>query len=351
MVVKVFGADNFAEYQQLLFERNLELDIYYYPHFLQLDARLQKGVAEIFCAFDDENYFIYPYIKLPFSGLAYSDSYLDSKFDITSPYGYCGPLSSSHDFLRKSEEAFLEHATKEGFVTEFVRYHFSITHPFETNIQNLHNRNILLLDLSLPWDEIWMEQFSATNRNLIRKMEKEGFEFKLSQSETDFSTFFKMYTDTMSHAEAAEFYFFSEDFLKDQFKTMADKIKLGAVVKDGRTYSSMLFFLSGEYATYYLSARNLECGKIPATNFALYQFIKLSKQEGFSIMNLGGGLTLSPDDSLFKFKKNFAKRVQPFAIGKRIVDKTGYEHVKANYAKKHPEIDLDAKAKILQFYR
>lgn len=344
---QIFNESTHSDYLKLLSKLELELDIYYYPSFLDIDAKIQKGEYEIFFFRKGNEVFIYPYIKLPFN-----EEKFKGYFDISSPYGYCGPFCSSELIFPEGEEAFVDYI-KNKCVTEFVRYHYiyNDNQKFTKQIQNSQNRKVVTLDTTLDWETIWSKEFSGTNRNLIRKLEKEEYEFVLANKKEDLLVFLEMYYSTMKNVGASNFYFFEKVLINRLYEALGNKIFLVKVEKESIVYSYSLFFISGGIGTYYLSARNVNYPKIPATNYLLSKAVKLLQEKGAFVLNFGGGLTNEPDDFLFKFKRNFSSRTKEFFIGKRIYNCKIYNQLVNDWINLHGESDYEKRKNILQFYR
>lgn len=345
--VEIYNKDNFKLYLAFLSNKNIFLDIYYYPEFLSVDAEIQKGEYEIFVVQNRTDVFIYPYIKL---GFANPD--LNNYFDISSPYGYCGPYCSSPTFFVEAEVLFNKFISK-NCVTEFVRYHFLYNEnlKFSKGISNFQNRTIVTLDLVQSWEDIWSKEYSGTNRNLIRKLEKEGYNYVVTREQEDLNEFVEMYYLTMNNVSADSFYFFDKNLINELFLNLKEKIILTKVEKDGVSYCYSLFLISGNIATYYLSARNLEHSKVPATNFLISKTVEWLLDKNIKKINLGGGLTNNLNDPLFKFKSNFSKSKNDFYIGKRVFNDAIYEDIISLWISIHGQEDYDKRKHILQFYR
>ena len=103
------------------------LDIYYQPEFLACDAKMQNGTYEIAVYTSGSNIWVYPYIVLPIKETAY--------FDISSPYGYAGPVATSNEIQPEAEQLFVDYIrSKQNIATEFVRYH----HIYNENKKKLY---------------------------------------------------------------------------------------------------------------------------------------------------------------------------------------------------------------------
>lgn len=345
--INIYNKKKNKPYVAFLSELNLDLDIYYYPEFLEIDANIQKGEYEIFVAQNSTDVFIYPYIKLEFT-----NPDLTNYFDISSPYGYCGPYCSNPIFFVEAEILFNEFISK-NCVTEFVRYHFLYNEnlKFSQGINNFQNRTIVTLDISQSWEDIWAKEYSGTNRNVIRKLEKEGYNYVVTREKDDLNEFIEMYYLTMNNVGASSFYFFDKKLINELFDNLGKKIILTKVEKDGVSYCYSLFLISGNIATYYLSARNLEHSKVPATNFLLSKTVEWLQDKNIKIINLGGGLTNDLNDHLFKFKSNFSKSKNDFYIGKRIFNLKIYNDIINSWISVHGQEDYENRKHILQFYR
>ncbi len=347
-VIKIYNKYNAGEYDLLLKEYNFDLDVYYNSGFLEVDAHMQKGEFEIFSVKKNEHLFIYPYIKLSLIKFGFAEYY-----DLTSPYGYCGPYCSDAHLFDISEQLFVEYAKQNKYATEFVRYHFlySSTLKFSKNIQNVQNRSMLVLNLQKNWDDIWKNEMSVGNRNITRKLEKEGYRVETYNDTFYLQEFIEMYNATMKHSNAEDFYYFENDFYYNLFDKLKEKIVLVRVCKGDVTYCSALFFKCGNIFTYYLSARNLNYKNIPASNLLLTNMAKLGNEKGYHYFNMGGGRTNTVDDSLFKFKNNFCKEITLFYIGKRAHLPEIYKELKNNFIIENGLEKYEKISNILQFYR
>jgi hypothetical protein len=345
MTVKIFNSLNIKEYQIIFCKWLEKLDIYYDSDYLMCESKLNNSELEIYTVIDGINIFIYPYLKLKIDQTPY--------FDIISPYGYAGPYSTNIKLLKTAEKMLSEYLKKSGCITEFIRYHFNTPSDFFfcSETHNSINRKIVTIDLKKGFDRIWIEDFSTKNRNLIRKIEKDKYEYKISNSIEDLNEFIDMYNLTMKNVYADAYYFFDKSFFYNLFEILKSKVFLARVIKDGITYSSALFFISGGILTYYLSARNLNFQNIPATNFLLSESIKYGINNNLYIFNLGGGRSINDEDALLKFKLNFSKGTNLFYIGKRIHNQNYYESLISQYISKNGFEEYDSRKHILQFYR
>uniref|UniRef100_UPI0040497790 hypothetical protein n=1 Tax=Flavobacterium sp. TaxID=239 RepID=UPI0040497790 len=341
----IFNKFNSNKYLDLINKSSLDVDTYYLPAYLNFDAKIQGGEYEIFVLVEDNNYFIYPYIKIPLN-----EYKMGKYFDLASPYGYGGPISNNRDFFQRAEHYFINYISK-FCVTEFVRYNWRYDFKFEVNIENLQNRKIVIVNLQNGFETVWNTSFSSKNRNLVNKMIKDGFEFIISKSVSDLNLFIDMYYDTMNNVSADNFYFFDRASIIELYGELHEKVILAKVIKDDTLCGAALFFISDTGSIYFLSARDILLSKFPITNFLISKVIEKLISLNIKILNLGGGLSNNDDDSLFKFKKNFSNTCSDFWVGKRIHNKEIYNDLINLWIKDKGLDDYSSKKHLLQFYR
>lgn len=349
MNIAIFNKNTINEYKELLSDCNLDLDIYYQPEFLDLEAELIQAEYEIFTITNQTNQhvFIYPYLKVP-----HKEAF-EGWFDLTSPYGYAGPYCNEFEFFNTSEALFLEYAKKQNIVSEFVRYHFIYNEQllFSRNIKNEHNRTVVVYDLSFAWDNILLNNISKRNRTYFNKFNKDEFVFEITDSLAALEEFIPMYYETMKNVEAVDSFFFKEEYFAKLFDTLKGKVKIGRIFKDNNTYASILFLISGGYVQLYLNGRNLQHNKLPSNVPLIINIAKWAKENNFQFVNLGGGRSNDPLDSLFLYKKHVSNQIRNFFVGKRIHDCEKYQFLVDKFIQEQGLENYQKVQMRLQFYR
>lgn len=316
-------------------------DIYFTRQYCKMEQEQEQGIAQLFVYEENENIGIYPFIKRPINHPQLKEQY----YDIETPYGYGGPITMYEDplFVSRFENSFLEYCKDENIVAEFVRFHPLIEneHIFQKNIEVLHNRSTVWLELTKSIEDIWMNEVSAQNRNTIRKCEKNQLHVEVTNH---YDTFIEIYNETMQKVGAQEFYFFGQ-FYYEHIKGNESYVLLE--VKQGeKTLAAAIFMGYGQYFHYHLSGSRKEFLKLAPNNILLWEAIKYAKEHGYKKMHFGGGLTDSKEDNLFRFKSKYSKTNADFYIGKRIHNEEVYQMLIRDWEEKHGE-----KAKILLQYR
>ncbi len=283
---------------------------------------------------------LYPFILKEITGYGTPGKY----FDIETCYGYGGPVVENYneDDINEFEDLFCTWCRENGIVAEFVRFHPLLDNfgYFRKNISKIKNRTTVFVDLKAGPDEIWKNYISSKNRNMIRKAEKSGVTVKVSNN---FNGFLSLYEETMNKVNAGDYYYFSGKYYKNLFNLNNKSLFLLEAEIDGNTAAAALFLYSGRYLSYHLSGSRQEYLSCAPNNLLLYKAIELGCLMGLEKFHLGGGLSDSPDDSLFRFKNSFSPYLAEFYIGKRIHNAETYHFLMDEWKRrnqKEPELFL-----------
>ena len=291
---------------------------------------------------------LYPFLRNPITLLGYE---LDKEYyDIQGAYGYNGIISSTENpvFIAAFCEAFDAYCRESNIIAEFTRFHPLLNNQrlASPQMKTFYSRHTVSLDLSLTEEEIWKNQISSKNRNMIRKAEKEGVTIVESE---DYDTFKRLYDRTMADLHAEDFYFFPKAYYDEFKQTFKDKSMLCLAMYEGKAIAGSMFMFSEDYAHYHLSARDREYSRYAANNLVLWRAIRKAKERGCKWFHFGGGTTGNEDDSLLKFKKEFSKTESEFWIGKRVHNQTVYDEIVRQWQNKNPEHYIYNKVKLLGY--
>ena len=323
-------------------------DIYYTPIYYSLYQNYGDGKAQCFVFEKDGNIALYPFLKNPITPLGYE---LDKEYyDIQGAYGYNGLVASTDnsDFITEFWKAFDAYCEENDIIAEFMRFHPLLNNQrlASPNMKTFFSRHTVSLDLSLSLDEIWTQQFSSKNRNMIRKAEKEGVTIIESD---DYETFRKLYDNTMTNLNAEGYYFFPQSYYDEFKQSFKEDGILCLAMFEGKVIAGSMFMFSKNYAHYHLSARDREYSKCAANNLILWYGVQKAKERGCKWFHFGGGTTGEEDDSLLLFKQNFSKTKTEFWIGKRVHNPEVYESIVEQWKTKYPETYAHNKVKLLGY--
>ena len=323
-------------------------DVYFSPEYYALYEQNGDGKACCFVFEEDGKIVLYPFLINSINQLGYELD--DEYFDIQGAYGYNGIVTSSKDegFLARFHETFDKYCQEQHIVAEFSRFHPLLDNQTlaSPKMQTFYSRKTVKLNLSMSEDEIWMNQFTSKNRNVIRKAEKEGVTIVESQ---DYDFFREMYDQTMRNVNAEGFYFFPPKYYDTFKETFGDNLTLSFAMYEGKPIAGSMFMFSKDYAHYHLSGRNKNYYKIAANNAVLWYGIKKAKERGCKWFHFGGGTTGADDDLLLHFKQNFSKENGEFWIGKRVHNQEVYEQIVEQWKSKYPESYDKNRVKLLGY--
>ena len=315
-------------------------DIYFTRQYCCLSQQLVRGEAQLFVYEKGENFILYPFIKRPIQNMKLDKVY----YDIETPYGYGGPIIKYEDsiLIHDFESAFLEFCLKENIIAEFIRFHPLLKNElfFQENVEILHNRTTVWLDLKKNLDDIWKQEISSTCRNRIRKCEKNGLEVEISDN---YDEFVEIYNQTMHKVGAGEFYFFDKQYY-DGIRNNPNCILMRGT-QNKAVLAGAIFMKYKDYFHFHLGGSKREFLKLAPNNILMWSAIKYAKLCGCKKMHFGGGLTDSKEDSLFRFKSTFSSSCADFYIGKRVHNREIYKKLIQKWEDIHGE-----KAKILLQY-
>ena len=284
---------------------------------------------------------MYPFMLNKIENNTLSENY----YDIESVYGYTGPITNCNEegFLQDFEGEFLKYCKESNIVAEFIRFHPLIGNEayFKKGVRVLKNRNTIYIDLNQDIEEIWADDVVSKNRNVIRKGQNSGLKLEISK---DFKAFINIYESTMDKVNADKFYYFQDEYFKSM-KNDEDYVLL-KVVKEDVLISGGVFMRYGQFFHYHLGASLKEYLNYSPNNFLLWEAIKYGKDIGAKYFHLGGGLSDSEDDKLYKFKKSFSSKRSEFCIGKRIHNTGVYEQLIKEWEQKN-----NKKAKLFLQYK
>lgn len=316
-------------------------DIYFTSEYYKLCESNGEGIGKLFVYFEKDKTAIYPFLINQIERYTLNDKY----YDIQSAYGYGGPITNCNEekFLDNFETCFIDYCKENNIVAEFIRFHPLIKNEkiFKENIEVLHNRTTVYLDLENDLDSIWNNDITSKNRNMIRKAGKNGLQVNRS---SNYENFKEIYEQTMYKVEANRYYYFKNEYYNELSR--GSNCILMNVEKNELVIASAIFMIYGDYFHYHLSGSKKEYLKYAPNNILLWEAIKIARNYRCKYFHFGGGLTDAEDDSLLKFKRSFSKNTSDFYIGKRVHNPKIYNHLIHEWKKKN-----NKKATLLLQYR
>lgn len=294
-----------------------EKDIYFSYEYFMSTLSVDEGEAMLFFFESKNGKIAYPMIKRKIK----TETNLDL-YDVTTPYGYGGPLVETYTkdelLILEFREAFNAYCKTHRIISEFVRFHPLLNNHrgLENEMEIVHRSNTV--EIKLHQEADLLSNIPGKTRNMIRKALKNNIEVKKLKIEDYLEEFILMYYVTMNRNQAVGYYYFTEEYFRKTIKLFGPNLHLFGAFVNGQMISSTLILTKGSFMHYHLSASLRKYQHLGANNVLLYTIAQWGEENGMERFHLGGGYS-GNEDSLFKFKKSFST-FQPlqFCIGKKI---------------------------------
>jgi len=292
-------------------------DIYFTPEYCKIYEDNGEGKAQLYVFIEGEGIICYPYLLRAIPSVG---SYPVDLYDITTPYGYGGPLCNVNEkdereqLFQRFTVNFHSYCQENHIVSEFVRFH-----PILQNSEDYlgvcpsYLRETVYIDLTR--DHI-REQYAKKKQNRIRHSLKEDL-LIVHRPAKELEHFLRLYYSTMDKKQASSYYYFSEQFLHNTVHYLNDHIELIEVEHEGQVIASCMFLHDKDIAHYHLMGSNKEYLHLNAVNLMIDYAAHWAKDMNCSYLHLGGGH--ENQDDLLRFKKGFNPECQTkFYIGRKI---------------------------------
>lgn len=275
--------------------------------------------------------FAYPFLLTPAGWKDSGGAWRNTGYaDISSIYGYSGPLSTTGDpaFLEAAWAGFDDWALEARVIAEFIRFS-----PHARTSDFVHresaveaNRDIAVSDL--PESEAaLMEALDSKTRNMIRKAERSGLQARELEPRVWIPAFRSLYDETMNRNASPDFFFYDDAYWNRLLALPDGELRIFGVFHGGDLISAAVALAHRDGALYHLGASRGEFSNLGANNLCLFHMGRCLLERGVAFLNLGGGRTTAPDDPLLRFKKSNATGTVKYRIGKRILDPGAYRAV------------------------
>jgi hypothetical protein len=297
---------------------------------------------------NSENVWVNPFLLPPITHIG-TRSVDQSWFDIETPNGYGGPLSSTGDtgFLSEAHAAFTDWCAATGVVAEFVRLHPLLDNQrwLDPLVDVRHDRETLSIGLANLDSDYSPSDPSA--RNKLRRAKRLGVQVSVYSPLDHIGRFQEMYSQTMERRDADEFYYFDTDYFQNLAQLVNDSGKMLVAEIEGDWVAAAVFLKGPKYLHYHLAAWDNDKQAPGATNHMLATAAQLGHEQGLTKLHLGGGRTSDPDDSLFSFKHSMATDSHHFNIGLRVHDQAAYSSLCDLWRQEFPSLESKYGSRLL----
>lgn len=270
------------------------------------------------------SYIALPIVQRPIEGTDF--------FDITSVYGYSGPLyyfennDVRQDLIGFFRETFERFCSQNKIVSVFSRLHplmeqEGIVHGLGEVVPL--NRTVSV-DLTITPEEqrkFYRKSLKSELNQLRRK------EYRVAEAATrqEIDAFINIYFETMDRVQASSHYYFTREYFYDFLDNNSFDSTL-LVAKDGpKVIAGAIFTHTKSIMQYHLAGTADNYVKEAPMKLILDEARLLADESPTaSCLHLGGGVDGSDDDSLFRFKSAFSKDFRQFSVWKYIANESKY---------------------------
>lgn len=276
--------------------------------------------------FNKEDYLIlFPIVRRQVPGTRY--------FDITSSYGYVGPISNYFpadiptDIIDQFQQELLECFKSLNIIACFSRLH-TLLHQeyFFENFGKITELNTTVyIDLSLK-AEVQRAQYGSSTKTQVNKLRRHGFTVRKAESEKDLDEFIRIYYQTMDRLQANKQYYFPKDYFKSLLSTTDFETFILLTEKDGMVAAASMFTVCNHFMQYHLSGTSDDFLRFTPMKLLLEEARLIANQLNLDKFNLGGGYS-GTNDSLFEFKSSFSKNTAVFKVWSHILNSEIYNQL------------------------
>jgi hypothetical protein len=227
---------------------------------------------------------------------------------LRNAYNFGGPVASSDVLNIKYEHQLNVESWKTNnacgestILNPFLASHQLDLYPTE---KPAYVKDVVWVDLTKPME------WRGTSRRAATKAMESGVTVKQVDNKT-LPVFHKIYTQTMLRRNASNHWMFPLEFFEVLCAQLDKRVVLLYAYVDGWLESACLLLLGPEVAYYHFACTNGNHPKLGVNNLLVAEAAAHARKRGCTKMCLGGGLTDSQNDSLFKFKAGFSSLRAP----------------------------------------
>lgn len=267
------------------------------------------------------------FIALPLLKRKISNSDL---YDLTSVYGYAGPISNKEfrsiadEILENFKNCFLDFMRTEKYVCAFSRLN-----PFtdqkilmEKIGGTCSNGKTVYMDLSVPVEQQRTSYEKRLGRE-IRHLRKTTYNISEAVAQEEIKVFAQMYNENMLRLRAESRYFHDEEYFSKLIQSQND-CKLIVIYDGEKMICGAIITCSGNIIRNHLSATSATYINQSPSKLLTDEISLIGRKLGKRYFHLGGGLG-GHEDSLFKFKAAFSPLYLEDLTWKFVSDMIAYD--------------------------
>lgn len=311
-------------------------DIYHTAAYHRVTSFEGDGTPLLMVYGSPDQFVAWPYLLKPIPDTSHTIG--SPAFDVTSSYGYCGPLAHGCEpddaFIVKAWGAFKSAWLEQHVVSVFARFHPLLQNHCwfmdavapdggEPQLGMVHTGDTVSIDLRKPAAQI-LAEYPRVLRQEIASSRRKGLVTTIDRDWEHLETFEALYTETMRRNQAQKAYFLPRDYFADLVAQLGKDAVLFVTMHETDVAAACLFFSHHGYLHPHLAG--ISTPFLPMSPLkVMWDDVRIwAAKRGDSVMHLGGGRG-GASDSLLAFKARFSPDRQPFYTGRWILDRRRYE--------------------------
>ena len=329
MYFQILSANVPAEASRWLaiWEESPEREVFAHPTYVALDAERTSGIATCTILRYGSIAVMYPFVQRDLSREVYSLPQLDAQSDITSAYGYCGPIVWGQGSREAAAAEFWNHfddwARTRNVASEFVRFGLfaqnALPYPGPTWAVSQH----VVRRLDKSEDELWRD-FDHKVRKNVHKAQRCGVTLHVDSAARELGSFLDVYNQTMDRRQAQTSYRYSLSFFERLAQELKDSICYFHAALTGTIVSTELVLISNSSIYSFLGGTKEEYFDCRPNDLLKFEIIRWARAHEKTAYVLGGGY--EPGDGIFRYKLSFAPNgIVPYFQGGRILQPELYD--------------------------
>jgi len=319
--------------------KKYELGVNFTPQYCRVWEENGDGKAKLFFYESNHGVVLYPFLIRRINDLKFlkRDGPSGDLHDITTPYGYGGPLIESPNrntrglLVNEFIEEFSLFCRKNNIISEFIRFNPLLENQvdFIGKLDTEKANSVIYVNLTLSEEEIW-RNYKRNNQKNIKKALRNGVEIIVNKKLEFLNEFVKIYYETMRRKNATHYYFFSNDFFNSIRLLLISNSVLFLSKVNGKVVSVELALYDDNVIYSFLGGTLPGYFPVRPNNLLKHELILWAKKRGIKYYLIGGGY--NPDDGIFEYKHSFSKEgVKDFFIGKKIHDVEKYKILESKF--------------------
>ena len=319
-------------------------DIYHTSAYHQLGGLGREGEAFAFLYREGDRAFVWPYLLKATEGEP-------GAYDVSSVYGYAGPVSAADPaFVGRAWQQLQEAWRGQGVVSAFTRFNPLLgNQDLLRGVRDERGRAVdegvrfhgptVSIDLRPSLDEQFC-RYHKNLRNEIRRGRAAGFVTLDDERWENLDVFVHLYGGAMTRLNSRREYLVDGAWVREFRRTLGEHAHLFVTQWNCKVMAASLAMAYGPFLHCHLIGNSSEL-LTPSPTKAMLDALRVwGTEHGYESLHLGGGLG-GREDSLYQSKRKFSPATRDFYTGSWILNPERYQDLEATHRRRLAEQGID----------